>query len=46
MTEIRRLTRVYNARGTLAGELAYMLGKLSGRARENQLPLDVVGSDE
>jgi hypothetical protein len=32
MTDIRRLTCVYNARGTLAGELVYVLGKLSGRA--------------
>jgi hypothetical protein len=30
--EIRRLTGVYNARGTLAGELAHVLGRLSGRA--------------
>jgi hypothetical protein len=29
---IRRLTGVYNARGTIAGELAYVVGKLSGRA--------------
>jgi len=28
---IRKLTGVYNARGTLAGELAYAVGKLSGR---------------
>jgi hypothetical protein len=28
----RRLTGVYNARGTLAGELAYAVGKLVGRA--------------
>jgi hypothetical protein len=32
MATIRRLTGVYNARGTIAGELAYALGKLSGRA--------------
>jgi hypothetical protein len=32
MTDIRRLTGVYNARGTLAGEFVYVLGKLSGRA--------------
>ena len=32
MTAIHRLTGVYNARGTIAGELAYVLGKLSGRA--------------
>jgi hypothetical protein len=29
---VRRLTGVYNARGTLGGELAYALGKLLGRA--------------
>jgi hypothetical protein len=29
---VRKLTGVYNARGTLTGELAYVLGKLSGRA--------------
>jgi hypothetical protein len=29
---IRSLTGVYNARGTVAGELAYVVGKLSGRA--------------
>lgn len=29
---ICNLIGVYNARGTLAGELAYVLGKLSGRA--------------
>jgi hypothetical protein len=28
---ILKLTGVYNARGTFAGELAYVLGKLSGR---------------
>jgi hypothetical protein len=32
MAVVRRLTGVYNARGTLAGELAYVLGKLTGRA--------------
>ena len=31
MTSIRKLTGIYNARGTVAGELAYLLGKLSGR---------------
>jgi hypothetical protein len=29
---IHKLTGVYNARGTLAGELAYIVGRLSGRA--------------
>lgn len=29
---VRRLTGVYNARGKVAGELAYIVGKLSGRA--------------
>ena len=29
---VRSLTGVYNARGTLAGELAYAFGKLTGRA--------------
>jgi hypothetical protein len=28
---VRSLTGVYNARGTVAGELAYIMGKLSGR---------------
>jgi hypothetical protein len=32
VTSIRKLTGVYNARGTVAGELAYLLGKLSGRS--------------
>lgn len=32
MSSIRKLTGVYNARGTIAGELAYALGKLTGRA--------------
>lgn len=32
MPTIHRLTGVYNARGTFAGELAYVLGKLTGRA--------------
>lgn len=32
MPSVRKLTGVYNARGTLAGELAYVLGKLTGRA--------------
>lgn len=32
MRAIRSLTGVYNARGTIAGELAYAIGKLSGRA--------------
>jgi hypothetical protein len=31
VTRIRKLTGVYNARGTVAGELAYVLRKLSGR---------------
>jgi hypothetical protein len=31
VTSIRKLTGVYNARGTVAGELAYLFGKLSGR---------------
>jgi hypothetical protein len=32
LTRIRTLIGVYNARGTLGGELAYVLGKVSGRA--------------
>jgi hypothetical protein len=32
MRTIRSLTGVYNARGTIAGELAHAFGKLSGRA--------------
>jgi hypothetical protein len=31
VSSIRRLTGVYNARGTFGGELAYVLGKLTGR---------------
>jgi hypothetical protein len=31
VSSIRKLTGVYNARGTVAGELAYLLGKVSGR---------------
>lgn len=32
VTTIRKLTGIYNARGTVGGELAYALGKLTGRA--------------
>lgn len=32
MTAVRRLTGVYNARGSLLGELEYAFGKLIGRA--------------
>jgi hypothetical protein len=32
VTTIRKLTGVYNARGTIAGEVAYVLAKVSGRA--------------
>lgn len=32
MTAIRRLVGVYNADGTIRGELAYVVGKLLGRA--------------
>ena len=31
MTTIRKLTGVYNARGTFTGELSYVLGRIAGR---------------